>query len=80
LRLAAFVALYVYGFVVLCIWQAARERKNWARWMLFIFFAVGLPLSFTPGLSWIVMPGEHAPFWRRPVTASCCSANFRDNV
>jgi hypothetical protein len=44
-RLAVFVALYFYAFLALCIWQAAREHKNWARWILLIFFAIALPPS-----------------------------------
>jgi len=42
-RLAGFVMLYFYAFLVLCIWQAAREHKNWARWALLILFAIALP-------------------------------------
>ena len=45
------VAWYVYGFVALCIWQAARERKNWARWVLLILFAATLPASLETGLT-----------------------------
>ncbi len=43
---AVFGALFVYGFAVLLIWQAAREHKNWARWVLLILFALSLPATF----------------------------------
>jgi hypothetical protein len=29
----------VHGFVALCIWQVAREHKNWAGWALLALFA-----------------------------------------
>lgn len=52
-RLLVSVAWYVYGFVALCIWQAAREHKNWARWALLILFATTLPASLETGLTLI---------------------------
>lgn len=54
-RLAGFVALYLYAFLALCIWQAAREHKNWARWLLLIFFAMVLPASVQSDLILVVM-------------------------
>jgi hypothetical protein len=50
-RLFVSVAWYVYGFLALCIWQAARERKNWARWALLILFAATLPACLETGLT-----------------------------
>jgi hypothetical protein len=52
-RLLVFVAWYVYGFVALCIWQAAREHKNWARWALLILFATTVPALLESGLTLI---------------------------
>jgi hypothetical protein len=53
LRLLVSVAWYVYAFVALCIWQAAREQKNWARWALLILFATTLPALLESGLTLI---------------------------
>lgn len=53
LRLLVSVAWYVYGFVALCIWQAAREHKNWARWALLILFATTVPALLESGLTLI---------------------------
>jgi hypothetical protein len=50
-RLLVSVAWYVYGFVALCIWQAPREHKNWARWALLIVFAATFPASLETGLT-----------------------------
>jgi hypothetical protein len=50
-RLLVSVAWYVYAFVALCIWQAAREHKNWARWALLVLFAATLPASLETGLT-----------------------------
>ena len=40
LRFPVVVAVYLvwWSFVALLIWQAARRRKNWARWTLFALF------------------------------------------
>jgi len=54
-RVAGFVVLYLYGFLALCIWQAAREHKNWARWVLLILFAIALPASFQSDLTLIAV-------------------------
>jgi len=43
---AVFAALFIYAFAVLLIWQAAREHKNWARWVLLILFALSLLATF----------------------------------
>jgi hypothetical protein len=50
-RLAGFVTLYVYAFLALCIWQAARERANWARRVLLILFAIALPATHLSDLT-----------------------------
>ena len=52
-RVLVSVAWYVYGFVALCIWQTARERKNWARWVLFILFVATVPALLQSGLTLI---------------------------
>jgi peptidoglycan/LPS O-acetylase OafA/YrhL len=54
-RIAGFVTLYFYAFLALCIWQAARERKNWARWILLILFAIALPAFHLPDLTLVAM-------------------------
>ena len=35
----------VHGFMALCIWQVAREHKNWAGWALLVLFAPTLLAS-----------------------------------
>lgn len=52
---AAIYALFVFQLVL--IWLAARRRKNWARWVLLIFFlasaAAGLVYDgMTGGIGW----------------------------
>ena len=45
---AAFVLLVqisVFVMAVFVIWLIARRRKNWARWLLLVFFLLGIPLS-----------------------------------
>lgn len=53
LRLLVSVAWCAYAFVALCIWQAAREHKNWARWTLLILFAMTVPTLLESGLTLI---------------------------
>lgn len=53
-RFAVFV-VYFYTFLALCIWQAAREHKNWARWVLLILYAIALPASLQPGLTLVAV-------------------------
>jgi hypothetical protein len=45
-RTIGFIAFYVSSFFIVLIWLAARERKNWARWVLLILFAVAIPAYF----------------------------------
>ena len=40
----------VLGIMVLFIWLVARRRANWARWVLLVFFLLGL-VPFIPYLS-----------------------------
>jgi ribosomal protein L37E len=42
---AVFAASFICAFAAL-IWQAAREHKNWARWVLLILFALSLLATF----------------------------------
>ena len=52
MRFMIFVA-YSYAFLALCIWQAAREHKNWERWVLLILYAIALPASVQSDLTLI---------------------------
>lgn len=36
--------LLLIALFVLLIWLIARRRKNWARWVILIFFLLGLPM------------------------------------
>ena len=38
----AVVAILTDLILILLIWLAARRRKNWARWVMAVLFAVGL--------------------------------------
>lgn len=53
--IVAFLAIYVVLVLqVLCVWLAARRRKNWARWTLLTFFV----LWTTAGLIYDGMTGS----------------------
>ena len=41
--MVALSTAFFLGSFVLCIWLAARRRKNWARWAFFCVFVIGLP-------------------------------------
>lgn len=42
-QLQLFTALFLAALVLL-VWLAARRRKNWARWTLFVIFALSVLL------------------------------------
>ena len=42
------VLVLTFGLLVLLVWLSARRRKNWARWVVFIVFLLGLvPFLFS---------------------------------
>jgi uncharacterized SAM-binding protein YcdF (DUF218 family) len=47
--------MFVLAFVVLFIWLVARNRKNWARWVLLILFAMGLPFAVSIIRGWLAL-------------------------
>lgn len=62
---AAFAMFLSYAIAVGLIWAAARQHRNWARWILLILASMSLPLSIrqfepsaAPALAGLLLAGE----------------------
>jgi hypothetical protein len=75
-------------FVALCIWQIAREHKNWAGWALLVLFAPTLLASLEIWSEFELSdarpqqnnPEPHRPRWRIAGGAEICSARFDSQI